>query len=101
MFARCHDGSLCCPNVAFETHFQYSALQMFVQIIHFLCQRGAPKCLLLMFMYTCGHKREIRAQTVCRFYKRTVGYILFHNRRSGALYHDVISMELPLLNIQS
>jgi hypothetical protein len=59
------------------------------------------KCLLLMFMYTCAHKREIRTQTVCRFYKRTIRYILFHNRRSGTLYHDVVSMELPLLNIQS
>jgi hypothetical protein len=57
--------------------------------------------LLLMFTYTCEHKREIRAQTVCSFNKRTTGYILFHNRRSDALYRDVVSMELPFLNIQS
>ena len=101
MFAGCHDCSVCRPNVAFETHFQYGTLQKFVQIIQFLCQRGAPKCLLLMFMYTCEHNREIRAQTVCRFYKRTIGYILFHNRRFDALCHDVVSMELPFLQIQS
>ena len=52
-------------------------------------------------MYTWEHAREIRAQTVCRFYKRTIGYILFNNRRSDALYRDVVSVELPFSNIQS
>jgi len=102
MYAGCHDGSLCCPKVAFETHFLYGTLQKFVQfILHFLCQRVAQKCLLLMFMYTYEHNREIRAQTVRRFYKRTIGYILFHNRRSDALYRDMLSMELPFLEVQS
>jgi len=54
-----------------------------------------------MFMYTYEHNREIRAQTVRRFYKRTIGYILFHNRRSDALYRDMLSMELPFLEVQS
>jgi hypothetical protein len=97
MFTGCHDGSVSCPNIAFETRFQYGTLQRFVHVMHFLCQRGAPKCLLLMFMYTCEHNREIREQTVCSFYERCVRYILFHNRRSDALYRDAVSMELPFL----
>ena len=91
----------CCLNVACETHFLYSALQKFVQIIRFLCQQGAPKCLLLLFIYTCEHNQEFRAKMISRFYKRTTGYILFHSRRSDAFYRDVVSMEFPFLDIQS